>query len=60
MISVSQSIKPSIVDCEVVDDGIESDHSALRMLWENHSFKYTDNSIKEGTQTSSNCRTIPL
>ena len=48
MISVSQSIKSSIVDCEVVDDGIKSDHSAVCMLWENCSSKYSNNLIARG------------
>ena len=45
MISVSQSIKLSSVDCRVVDDGIKSDHFALRVLGENQSFKFMDKSI---------------
>ena len=48
MISVSQSIEQSLIDCKVVDGGIKSDHSTVCMLWENRSFRYSNNSITRG------------
>ena len=48
IIAVSRSIIKKILSCNVVDDGVRSDHSAVRMRLAMYSIKVKDNKVAGG------------